>query len=292
MITIENLSKVYEKKDIFGQTLSKVTALNDVNLEIRQGETLGLVGESGSGKSTLGNIILGLESPTSGQVLYEGQEIDAALRREIQKELKFQPIFQDPYSAMNPNRSALEIVAEPLTLTYSMAEAKQLAGKMLEEVGILPADFNKRPHEFSGGQRQRIVIARSIVTDPQFVVCDEPVSALDVSIQAQIINLLMDLQKEKELTYLFISHDLAMVRSISQRIAVMYLGNIVELADTEDIFNHPQHPYTKKLLEAIPLPDPHEARLRQANKEHRIPAEITIGTRWEEVRPNHWVLQD
>lgn len=250
-IRIENLSKHYHKTNFFGQKTDEVVACNNVSLSILQGETLGLVGESGSGKTTLGKMILGFEEPTAGEIYIKDQPA-REFSQSIAAKNELQIIFQDPYSALNPSMSAHQLVAEPLLIDSSKRVAYEVAEAVLEQVGITGTDIHKKPSQFSGGQRQRIGIARAIATNPSFVMCDEPVSALDVSIQAQILNLLMDLQDEYDLTYLFISHDLSIVRSISTRIAVMYLGTIVEIAETEELFRNPIHPYTKKLLAAIP----------------------------------------
>ena len=290
MLRLEKISKTYQKKNLFGQLQAQVHALKDVNLTIQTGECLGLVGESGSGKSTLGKVILGLEQATDGKLYYKEQEVNDKLREELSRRRAFQIIFQDPSSAMNPHLSALSIVAEPLLLVYPKAEALKRARAILQEMGFRSADLSKKPNEFSGGQKQRIVLARAIALDPEFVVCDEPVSALDVSIQAQIINLLMRLQKDKHLTYLFISHDLAMVRSISQRVAVMYQGQLVEVAPTEAIFSNPQHAYTKRLLSAIPIADPRRAKERRMNEDDGELAPIQLGTKWLEIEPGHGVL--
>ena len=240
-------------------------AVDDVSFSIRKGETLGLVGESGCGKTKVGRSILHLYKPTAGQVIYDGQEINSKESlREFRK--KATMVFQDPYSSLNPRMTVSDIVAEPLDVHNICADKKQREERVLElmgYVGLNSEHASRYAHEFSGGQRQRIGIARALAVNPEFIVCDEPVSALDVSIQAQVINMFEDLQDKLGLTYLFIAHDLLVVRHISDRIAVMYLGKMVELADADEIYTHPLHPYSRSLLSAVPLPDPVKAR---ANK--------------------------
>lgn len=244
------------RRGVFSRTQGYVKAVNDVSLEIHRGEVLGLVGESGSGKTTLGRTLVGLETPHSGTVRFNGQDMQSWTRAEWKKARQnIQIIFQDPFASLNPRMTIFEIVTEGL-VTHRLMEgpAKDAAVQLLEDVG-LDADYLYRyPFEFSGGQRQRISIARAISMHPHFIVCDEAVSALDVSVQAQIINLFMDLKEKYNLTYLFISHDLSVVRHISDRIAVMTRGEVVEVAPVEQLINTPQHPYTKKLLSAVPLP--------------------------------------
>jgi oligopeptide transport system ATP-binding protein len=243
-----------------------VQAVAGVDLDIRRGETLGLVGESGCGKSTLARLITALQPVTSGRIVFNGQDLSklhgGRLRR-VRREMQI--IFQDPFASLDPRMTVGDIIAEPMD-NFGLARGKERRTRvqeLLRLVGLNPNFTNRYPHEFSGGQRQRIGIARALSVSPSFIVCDEPVSALDVSIQAQIINLLQDLQQEFKLTYLFIAHDLAVVRHLSDRIAVMYLGKVVEIADRADIYEHAQHPYTRALLSSIPVPDPVVERLRE-----------------------------
>ena len=295
LIRLEQVSKHFPIKQSFGRTTETLKAVDHVSFTINQGETLGLVGESGSGKTTLGRTVLQLEQATAGRIYFDGTEItqlSAKEKRAIQA--RMQIIFQDPYASLNPKRTAIEQVMEPLSLRFSKEEAKQRATDMLAKVGIDGEAIHKYPREFSGGQRQRIGIARAVVMEPDFILCDEPISALDVSIQAQIINLLVELQESLGLTYLFISHDLSMVRYISDRIAVMYLGRLVELGPTNELFNNPQHAYTKKLLSAIPLPDPTlaEQAFNPDNESLLVNQTITNDGVWTEVSPEHFVLKE
>ena len=244
-----------------------VHAVSDVNLEIDEGETLALVGESGCGKSTLGRLLIRLLDATSGRVEFDGQDITAMKEAEFAKiRRQLQIIFQDPYASLNPRMSVAKIIAEPLT-TYGMKHKKPLEARvkeLMKEVGIPEEFYNRYPHQFSGGQRQRIGIARAIALNPKLIVCDEPVSALDVSIQSQVLNLLKDLQEEYKLTYLFISHDLSVVKFIADRVCVMFLGSVCEIGETQELYAHPLHPYTRFLMNAIPKADPH---LRSKEKE-------------------------
>ncbi|MCC6790402.1 MAG: dipeptide ABC transporter ATP-binding protein [Thermomicrobiales bacterium] len=244
---------------VFRKKVADVKAVDGVSFEVRKGETLGLVGESGCGKSTTGRAVLQLYRATSGSIMFDGQDLTKLKGTALRKfRSKAQMIFQDPYASLNPRMSVGGIVAEPLVIhgLYKGKERRERVTELLRIVGLNPYYATRYPHEFSGGQRQRIGIARALAVQPTFLVCDEPVSALDVSIQAQIINLLEELQEQFGLTYLFIAHDLAVVRHISDRVAVMYLGKFMELADRNELYDNPQHPYTKALLSAIPIPDP------------------------------------
>ena len=253
------------RKGIFGRVSGQVHAADEVSFRIAEGETLGLVGESGCGKSSTAKAILKLVEPTSGEISWRGQSIESLsprAMRPIRREL--QAVFQDPYSSLNPRMRAADIVSEPIRNFEAATEAEigERVAALFDRVGLRADQMVKYPYEFSGGQRQRLGIARALAPRPKLIVCDEPVSALDVSVQAQVINLLMKLQEEFGLSYLFVAHDLAVVEHISHRVAVMYLGRIVELADTESIFARPQHPYTVALLSAVPVPDPRAARKR------------------------------
>ena len=253
-------------KGIVRRKVGDVKAVDGVSFEIVKGETLGLVGESGCGKSTTGRVVLQLDSPTSGMVEFEGHrltEISSGDLRRLRPHM--QMVFQDPHASLNPRMTVGSIIEEPLIEhDYgSKAERQKWIDELLRHVGLAPAHANRYPHEFSGGQRQRIGIARAIALNPKFIVCDEPIAALDVSIQAQVVNLLQELQAELGLTYLFISHDLSMVRHIADRVAVMYLGRVVELADVNDLYDNPKHPYTQALHSAVPLPDPVRESIRE-----------------------------
>jgi oligopeptide/dipeptide ABC transporter ATP-binding protein len=241
-----------------------VHALDDVSLTLEAGETLGIVGESGCGKSTLAQLIVRLTDPTSGEIIFSGRRLGELRGRELRAARRdIQVVSQDPFASLDPRMSVESIVAEPLTAHGYDGPVKQRVGQILEEVGLAAADARKFPHQFSGGQRQRIAIGRAIASRPKLVVLDEPVSALDVSVRSQVLNLLADLQRELGLTYLLITHDLAVVRNVCKRVAVMYLGQIVEVAETQELFERPRHPYTTALLSAIPIPDPPKERARQ-----------------------------
>jgi oligopeptide transport system ATP-binding protein len=266
LVVVNNLVKKFPiKGGILGREVASVQAIQGVSFAIKKGETLGLVGESGCGKSTLGRCILRLIEPTSGEVFFNGQNVlglgSGDLRR-IRR--KMQVIFQDPFASLNPRMTVGSIISEPIKI-HGLAKGPDVnkrVMKLLDLCGLRAEAVNRYPHEFSGGQRQRICIARALAVEPEFIVCDEPVSALDVSIQAQIINLLQDLQKELQLTYLFIAHDLKVVEHISNRVAVMYLGKIAEVSGADEIYEKPLHPYTRALFSAIPMPDPRGKRQR------------------------------
>ena len=268
LLHVEHLVKHFpiKKGIIFQRAAGAVHAVDDVTFDIYSGETLGLVGESGCGKSTTGRTILQLYRPTSGEVIFEGENLAALKGEKLRRKRRdIQMIFQDPYASLNPRMTVGRIIGEPMEIhgTYRGAARERRVAELLSLVGLNPAFVNRYPHEFSGGQRQRIGVARALALEPKLIVCDEPISALDVSIQAQVVNLLEDLQKELNLTYLFIAHDLSMVRHISDRIAVMYLGIIVELADRNTLYNNPTHPYSQALLSAVPFPDPFVEETRE-----------------------------
>src|SRR3712207_4111459 len=268
LLVVENLKKHFPvtRGIVFQKQVAAVKAVDGVSFSVRKGETLGVVGESGCGKSTMARCVMRLLEPTSGQVIFNGRDItklDRAAMRPIRREMMM--IFQDPYASLNPRKRVGFIVAEALEVHKlgTEAEIKRRVQELLEVVGLNPEHYNRVPHEFSGGQRQRIGVARALAVNPKLIVCDEPVSALDVSVQAQILNLLKDLQKEFGLTYIFIAHDLNVVRHISDRVMVMYLGKAVELAGREELYAHPRHPYTGALLSAVPIPNPELGRQRK-----------------------------
>lgn len=286
------LVEVKGLKCYFGSSSKQVVkAVDDISFEIFEGETFGLVGESGSGKSTTGRSILRLNDATDGQILFDGKEIPTKTKDLKDFRKQAQMIFQDPYASLNGRMKVRDIIAEGMDIhgiVKTRAERDVKVNELLKMVGLNPEHANRYPHEFSGGQRQRIGIARALAVNPRFIVCDEPISALDVSIQAQIVNLLKKLQKEQQLTYLFIAHDLSMVKYISDRIAVMYQGKIVELGTADAVYHQPFHPYTKSLLSAIPLPDPQYERNRK-----RVIYQPSVQNEPEEmfeITPGHFVL--
>ncbi|PWV98452.1 oligopeptide transport system ATP-binding protein [Paenibacillus cellulosilyticus] len=288
LVDVQHLKKHFVKsKDVWGRPTEVLKAVDGVSFQIRKGETFGLVGESGSGKSTVGRCLLRLYDYTDGEVLYDGQ----ALSKLGEKPLKpfrrrIQSIFQDPYSSLNPGMTVLDLIGEPMDIhgIGRGEERIEAVAALLERVGLKREHLHRYAHEFSGGQRQRISIARALSVRPEFVVCDEPISALDVSVQAQVVNMLEDLQQEFGLTYLFIAHDLSMVRHISDRIGVMYRGRLVEVADSDELYDNPLHPYTKALLSSIPIPDPN------ANVERLVwkPTESELAAELREVHAGHW----
>jgi oligopeptide transport system ATP-binding protein len=315
LIDVKNLKMYFPVRRgmIIERTVGHVHAVDDVSFYIKKGETLGLVGESGCGKSTTGRAILQIYKPTDGQVIYNGTDLTKLSSGPLRHYRRnMQMIFQDPFASLDPRMTVGGIIAEPLEI-HNIAKGKAKEEKvreMLRIVGLNPYFANRYPHEFSGGQRQRIGVARALALDPEFIVCDEPISALDVSIQAQVINLLEELQDKYNLTYLFIAHDLAVVRHISDRVAVMYVGKIVEVADRTELYDLPLHPYTKALLSAVPIPDPLiEKRRSRIILQGDVPSPVTppSGCRFhprcpfaradcsqsepalEEVRPHHWV---
>ncbi len=315
LLQVENLVVHFpiQKGFLFQKTVAVVHAVDGVTFQIHQGETLGLVGESGCGKSTTGRAIIQLQRPTSGKVVFEGHDLTVMDGEDLRRmRRRMQMIFQDPYSSLNPRMTVHQLVSEPMAIhhLYPGKARTERVAELLNMVGLNPAFANRYPHEFSGGQRQRIGIARALALEPSLVICDEPISALDVSIQAQVVNLLEDLQESLGLTYLMIAHDLSMVRHISDRVAVMYLGIIVELTDSATLYRKPLHPYTQALLSAVPIPDPKAERKRQriilqgdvpspihppsgCHFRTRCPLAAAICTELEpefrEVSPGHWV---
>ncbi len=315
LIQVRNLKKYFPitRGLIFQRHIGDVRAVDDVSFDIYRGETLGLVGETGCGKTTVGRTLLRLYEPTAGQIIFDGVDLTRARGRQLrQMRRRMQVIFQDPYASLNPRMTVGAIIGEPLEVhgVATGKEKRERVQELLELVGLNPYFVNRYPHEFSGGQRQRIGIARALALNPDLIVCDEPISSLDVSIQAQVVNLLEELQERMGLTYLFIAHDLSMVRHISDRMAVMYLGKIVELADRDEIYLNPLHPYTQALMSAVPVPDPEvEERRRRIILKGEIPSPANppkgcnFSTRcpkaeercreeeppYKEVKPGHWV---
>ena len=276
LLEIRNVKKYYPVKKVRGGEDIAVKAVDQVNLTVEQGEIIGLVGESGCGKSTLGKTILKLHSVTGGQILFHGEDITRYSEKQMRPlREKIQIIFQDPYAALNPKKKVLQSVMAPLDVTgrYSREEKLKKAAAIMEEVGLSEKTLEKFPHEMSGGQRQRVAIARALINDPELVICDEPVSALDVSVRSQVLNLLKDLQRERNLTYLFISHDLSVVEYLCDKVAVMYLGRIAEYADKRQLYGSPLHPYTRALLSAIPVPDIH-AKKEEIILEGELPSPL------------------
>ncbi len=316
LVQVRHLKKYFPitKGILIQREVGAVKAVDDVSFDIYPGETLGLVGESGCGKTTTGRTLIQLYQPTAGDVLFEGRNLTEMKANELRSlRQHLQMIFQDPYASLNPRWTISRIIGEPLRvhrITSDKAAYAERVEALLETVHLNANYMNRYPHEFSGGQRQRIGIARALASNPKFIVCDEPISALDVSIQAQIVNLLEDLQDELGLTYLFIAHDLSMVRHICNRVAVMYLGAMAELAEREELYNNPLHPYTQALLSAVPVPDPRATRARKRiilEGDPPSPANPPSGCRfhprcplakahcqveipvWREIKPDHWV---
>lgn len=273
LLEVKGLKKYFA---VGGKKGGLLKAVDDVSFKIYRGETFGLVGESGCGKTTVGRTLIRLYKPTDGEILFDGTDIASLSERKMKPyRSRLQMIFQDPYASLDPRMTVSDIVGEPLDIHRMVrgTERQKRIYDLLESVGLTREHANRYPHEFSGGQRQRVGIARALASDPDLIVCDEPISALDVSIQAQVVNLLEDLQKDKNLTFLFIAHDLSMVQHISDRVGVMYLGHLVETADSDELYDHPMHPYTQALLSAIPIPDPDESAQR-----HRILLEGDVPT--------------
>ncbi|CAH8769090.1 ABC transporter ATP-binding protein [Paenibacillus dendritiformis] len=312
LLDVRGLKKYfYTSKGLFGKNKQTLKAVDDVSFQIRRGETFGLVGESGCGKSTTGRSIVRLYDVAAGEIRFDGTDLAHLSERELKPFRKrMQTIFQDPYSSLNPGMNVTQLISEPMEIHGfgTKAEHRETVLELLNKVGLKPEHAERYPHEFSGGQRQRISIARALSVKPEFILCDEPISALDVSVQAQVVNMLEDLQAEFGLTYLFIAHDLSMVRHISDRIGVMYLGKLVELAPSDELYNHPAHPYTQALLAAIPVPDPNAASGAAAMLEGDLPSPLagSAGCRfasrcpfatdrcrqqepeWKEISPGHF----
>jgi peptide/nickel transport system ATP-binding protein/oligopeptide transport system ATP-binding protein len=263
LLEVRNLRKSFRTSDSFGSKTGRLVAVDDVSFSLEQGETLGLVGESGCGKSTTGKVIMQLQQAEKGQVLFDGTDLTQLNSRQIRPyRRQLQMIFQDPFSSLNPRMTVGDILSEPFTI-HKLANGKQIREQvvqLLERVGLTAEHMQRYPHEFSGGQRQRVGIARALAVKPKLIIADEPVSALDLSVQAQILNLLREIQQEHRLSYLFIAHDLAVIEHVSDRIAVMYLGKIVELTCAAELYRNPRHPYTEALLNAVPIPDPGQPR--------------------------------
>lgn len=279
ILEVKNLKKYFPiRKGFFGNKLINVKAVDDVSFNIKRGETLGLVGESGCGKSTLGRTIIRLYDVTGGEVIFDGAELSTITQQDMLPiRRNIQMIFQDPYASLNSRMTVADIIGEPLDI-HNLGNGKQrqeMIYDLLNQVGLSRKHASRYPHEFSGGQRQRIGIARALAVKPKFVICDEPVSALDVSVQAQVINMLEDFQDQYGLSYLFIAHDLAMVKHISDNIGVMYLGKLVEITTSDELYKRPAHPYTKALLESIPIPDPLKAGMCKATLKGEIPSPIS-----------------
>ncbi|CAH8707603.1 ABC transporter ATP-binding protein [Paenibacillus thiaminolyticus] len=312
LLDVRGLKKYfYTAKGLFGKNKQTLKAVDDVSFQIRRGETFGLVGESGCGKSTTGRSIVRLYDVTAGEIRFDGTDLAHLSERELKPFRKrMQTIFQDPYSSLNPGMNVTQLISEPMEIHGfgTKDERRETVLELLNKVGLKPEHAERYPHEFSGGQRQRISIARALSVKPEFILCDEPISALDVSVQAQVVNMLEDLQAEFGLTYLFIAHDLSMVRHISDRIGVMYLGKLVELAPSDELYNHPAHPYTQALLAAIPVPDPNAASGAGTMLEGDLPSPLagSAGCRfasrcpfatdrcrqqepeWKEISPGHF----
>ena len=292
----DKLLEVKNMSVTFGERKNKFVAVNNVSFDIYKGETFGLVGESGSGKTTIGRAIIRIHPTSGGEVIYQGERINGTISKEKDLELtnKIQMIFQDPMASLNERAKVDYIVSEGLfnrKQKLSETERKQKVEKALGDVGLLPEFASRFPHEFSGGQRQRIGIARALIMEPEFIIADEPISALDVSIRAQVLNLLADLQKKRGLTYLFVAHDLSVMRFIADRIAVIHKGKIVELANTEKLFAHPLHPYTKALLSAVPMPDPiAEKKKKLMVYDPSVHHYDKNPPKWVEIEPEHFVL--
>ncbi|MGV7975449.1 MAG: ABC transporter ATP-binding protein [Anaerolineaceae bacterium] len=314
LLQVQNLKKYFPvSRQLFSSQRRYVKAVDDVSFDVLEGETLGLVGETGCGKTTVARTILQLYRPTSGQVLFDGVDLASLQENDLRKmRSRMQMIFQDPYASLNPRMTVGAIIAAPLDVhtQLNQKEKRERVQELLKLVGLNPDFVNRYPHEFSGGQRQRIGIARALALNPDLIICDEPISSLDVSIQAQVVNLLEELQNRLGLTYIFVAHDLSMVRHISDRMVVMYLGKVMELADRNEIYLHPLHPYTRALMSAVPIPDPDKARNRKRiilkgdipsplnppqgcnfNTRCPIAAERCFkeDPEYREISPNHWV---